>query len=142
MEAVPQTIEPNVKISVKKLLTPSFTESFDKLKRVPTFSGEVTFKIRRMGKKIEKELEVYNEVRLEALKEVSKKNEAGEHILTFNDKGQEMYQIIPEKRKDFDERVKELQKVEVDLEKISYATLGETHGLSAHDLIQLDFIVE
>jgi HAMP domain-containing protein len=142
MEAVPQTIEPNVKISVKKLLTPSFTESFDKLKRVPTFSGEMTFKIRRMGKKIEKELEIYNELRLEDLKKVAKKDEAGEPIISINDKGFETYQILPEHRAGFDKRVAELQKTEVDLEKISFSELGHSHGLSAHDLMQLDFIVE
>ena len=135
-------IEPNVAISVQKLLMPAFNESFDKLKKVVTFSGEVTFKIRRLGKKIEKELEVYNEVRLETLKACAKKDDSGSPIVGQDPRGFDTYALLDEKKKEFNEKVTGLQGVMVELEKIKYNDLGANHGLSAHDLIQLDFIVE
>jgi hypothetical protein len=143
MEAEVTKLEPNVKIEIKKLLNPEFYAAFDKLSKVQTFSGEMTFKIRRIGKKKEKELELYNELRLEKLKEVAKKDpETNEPVTGVDDRGRETYTIIPEKKKEFNDHVEKLQKVEVDFEKIKFSDLGASHGLSAHDLMQLDFIVE
>ena len=142
MESVPKAIEPNVKLKIGTIISQSFTESLDKLKRVNTFSGEMSFKIRRIGKRIKEATNDYNDLRLQTLTELAKKNEDGSPMITYGKNGEELYTLLPENRPAFQKRVKELQSAEIEIEKIKFSDLGDSHGLSPHDLLELEFIEE
>lgn len=133
--------EKYIKVQLRHLMSQEYNEAFHKLSKLTTLPGATAFKVRRISKKVTAALEDYSELRLEALKAVSKKDENGQLVIV-KENGMDSYVILDEHKADFAKKVKELQEVEVEIEKIKFDDLGPNHGISAFDLMQLEFIVE
>jgi hypothetical protein len=147
LAAATETAEPEktkIKLSIKTMLKPDFSEAFKKVSKVITFTGELTFKFRRIGKQIKSEKEIYFEARDEALKSLAKKNDDGEPAVNYGPNGEESYTLEKENKPKFWQKIKELEKVEIEVDEIKLSELGDlaAHGLSADDLVPLDFITD
>jgi len=120
------------------LADPRFKGSFAKLQGAP-LSLKTAFKLRSIEKVLNKELATYEETRQAALQKYGKKNEDGTLLTLGVHKSAQFDEGM------FDEFVKELNElnaIEVQVEKVSAAELGDSVKLSADDLAMLEDLIE
>ena len=120
------------------LADPRFKGSFARLQTAP-LSLKTAFKLRSIEKVITKELATYEETRQAALNKYGKKNEDGTLLTLGVHKNVQFEEGMFEK---FVEELSELNAVEVALEKVTAAELGDNVKLSADDLALLEDLIE
>lgn len=119
------------------LADPRFKTSFAKLQSAP-LSLKVAFKLRSIDKVVLKELATYEETRQAALNKYGKKNEDGSLLTLGVHKSVQFEEGMFEK---FVEELAELNAVEVSIEKVTAAELGDVK-LSGDDLSVLEDLIE
>jgi hypothetical protein len=123
------------------LVAPQFSVSYKKLIQQEKLPLRTSFKLRGIHSRIDEEISRYNEMRTEILKKYCVKDEKGEPKKEIVD-GNEIINIAPEMRVEYQQKIVELGNIEVELPTISCEDLGSAVNLTAEDLIFLAFIKE
>lgn len=116
-------VDPNVQACMRKLLE----------LQLPL---PASFKLKKLMKAADEELNRYDETRKEALNRLGKKKEGGS--LELNEKGE--VQFEPESLQNFAKELNELLQVEVTIGTLSVRELGNIN-ISTADLLSLDGII-
>jgi hypothetical protein len=126
-----------------KIATTQFHESFKKLMTQPKVPVRTVFKLKKISKVVTEETQSYQDTFNGFMKEYAVKDEEGAPK-TFQVGGQTLINIIPEKLKEYNSKITELNDVDVDLEEIKCTDLGTESELSLTpaDFIALEFIAE
>lgn len=105
--------------------------------------GVVAYKIAKNIKSINSELEIYEETRVNLVKEYAKKDDEGNCLKITNEDGSEVYDIEDEKMEELNKEINRLmdETVEIDIKKISLDDLNNA-GLSAFELEAVEFMLD
>lgn len=135
---------PIVKIKMGRIAAPEFQNAINKLSAIPTvtLSGETVYNLKRLKKKVTKALELFEESRMDLIRECAARDKQGNEIKTPDGRGNFNYTLKPEMIDVFNKRLKELEDIELEFNKMFYNILPTNHGLTANDLVFLAFIVQ
>lgn len=129
-----------MKILLKELI--DARQSFDKILGVE-IDVKLAYRIRRISNKIISEMKLYNEQKGELLQKYSEKNKDGELVISSQVGNNIQYKLKSAKIKEFDDKVKELLDIEIDLgvELIPWECL-EGLKISGYDMGILEEFIE
>lgn len=113
------------------------------------FPSRLSFALGKNVKKFEEEVNVYNKEREKICDRLAEKDENGKAIIVEDD-GQSIYKMSEEAKRDVNRELAALYEAEIDIpiQKIDEAVIEQCdsseryHGLSARDLLILDFMIE
>lgn len=114
------------------------SETFSKIMR-QTLSGALAFKIARLARELNKEVETFNSERQKILDRFCEKDENGNFAQTEDG----MIKIIPEKISDFNNEFQTLldTEVEINAEKIPLKDIDEIK-ISPQEMLNIDKFIE
>ncbi len=126
-------------MKLARLIDPEFQKSLSSLSK-QQLPLKVAYKLRNVLKKVEEEINIYEDLRKEALNRYGKKKEDG--TLETNESNNVLFSS-KEEMISFLKEIGELTSSEVEMPSISVDELGENIKLSAEDILNLDgFLVD
>lgn len=128
-----------ISMKLGDLVGPRFSSSFSRLmqSKVPISTA---FRLRTMSRIIQAEIDKYNEVRGQLIKELSEKDENGKPVEKMEG-GHPTISVSDANTATFQTKIQELHAVTVDLATLTPADLGDA-SLTPADITVLEFIVE
>lgn len=141
-------INATVKMKLGKLANPGFSKSFAVLLKCPKVPMRTNFKLRGLISTIDAQVTQYNATRTGLIDQYALKNEKGENVTEII-KEHSITRLIPERVKEYNSKILELESLDVEVPVIKFSELGEnldldkdnTLGLTPEDVFNLEFIV-
>lgn len=135
-----------MKLKLAQIISQPFTESFAKLMVIETLSGSMMFQLKKLLKQIKIEFAQYEELRNEYVDLYCEKDEQGNKVIQIikNSKNEDIQtvKLQGDKVDLFNEKLAELNNIEIEFPEIKFSELGSNHKLSVNDLDVLEFITE
>lgn len=124
-------------LKLKEYMLPDFDRSLNALSKA-RLPEKTSYWLAKKVKAIKKEQKLFHEIRDEKIKFFSVKDEKGECVA--NEAGQ--ITVDPERTKEFSESINKLLDTEIDApEPIKIADLGDKHGLTIEDFLNLEMLI-
>jgi nitrogen regulatory protein PII-like uncharacterized protein len=124
-----------------KLASPKFNAAFTNLMQTKGVNGKTAFKFRGIAKKIQEELQKYEEQKTAYINEFADRNEDGT-IKVEVVHGTSIIKFLPGKLNEYNKKMGELNEVEIEIPTVKVEELPDFANFTLEDIYQLEFIVE